>query len=420
VEVIRAQSPAWLARQKASLEFAPDAAKADIWVVTPAEIAQLAGSPAVPDAFTARDSKFAWNSLLPLYREQLCRADGKPVSVPLTGEALVCAYRSDLFTANEAKYAAWQKDKKAAPLRPPLTWTEFHDQAKFFAQANGRPSLPPLPASVEGLDRLFHAIAAPHARRAIRADEDEGKDHLDEVFYFHYDRKGQPRLNTPGFVESLKLLGELRKYAGTDAEALAKGEAVLGVIEAGELAALQRSPAVRDRFGVCAVPGADRFWDFAGNERRPAAINFVPYLGGRGLLAGVNPGAKNAAAAWDLLAELAGPMRSSQTALEPRWGGGPTRSDQMLRDRWDSFGLDSARSHALREAVSRTLLQHGIKNPVLVLRTPDQAERRLALHRALVGEKTLEWAAQQWEELDRKKGKDKAMADYKRSLGLIE
>ncbi|MFO0928935.1 MAG: hypothetical protein U0736_18255 [Gemmataceae bacterium] len=138
--------------------------------------------------------------------------------------------------------------------------------------------------------------------------------------------------------------------------------------------------------------------------------------------------APSAEAAFDLLAELAGPARAGQAALEPRWGGGPVRIDQLLRERWDAFDLDRSRTQALREAVTATLLQHGLKNPALVLRIPDAAAHRdrlvAGLERALAGgtdpAAALAAVAAEWRELDRKKGPGQARTDYRLSVGLLK
>jgi ABC-type glycerol-3-phosphate transport system substrate-binding protein len=155
----------------------------------------------------------------------------------------------------------------------------------------------------------------------------------------------------------------------------------------------------------------------------------VPYLGGAGWLAVVPVTAPHPEAAFDLLAELTGPARSAQAVMEPRWGGGPFRIDQLQRDRWDAFDLDGQRSRDLREAVSRTLWQHGIKNPVLCLRIPDQATHRDRLVSGLqriLGRKegtpkdVLAEVAREWAELDRRKGQGRALADYRLSVGLLQ
>src|SRR5262249_33238624 len=204
--------------------------------------------------------------------------------------------------------------------------------------------------------------------------------------------------------------------------------AVLGLADASCLVALQKDPALRDTFGVCAVPGAGR--DFPrrpGDKRAKEATNAVPYLGGAGWLVGVPKGAGNPEAAFDLLAHLTGPAQNGQIALEPRWGGGPTRLQQLSRERWDAFDLDEARTPALKEALNKELLQHGLKNPALCLRTPDQAPYRAALgeelRAALAGEKDPEKAraqgAARWQRLIDQRGAAKHRAEYRVSLELL-
>src|SRR5262249_48884413 len=140
--------------------------------------------------------------------------------------------------------------------------------------------------------------------------------------------------------------------------------------------------------------------------------NRVPYLGGAGWLACVPSTSKQQEAALDLLADLAGPSRSAQAALEPVRGGGPTRTDQLLRERWDGYDLDRAHTRELKDALNQKLLQHNIKNPVLCLRIPDAAVHRAALvakvRRALLegepAQRALDEVAKDWQALDAKKG----------------
>jgi hypothetical protein len=355
----------------------------------------------------------------------------------------VCVYRADLYANDKVQksYRAFlgenKKERLPRELRAPATWDEFRAQTEFFMRHHplGKPgpSLPPLPADEAALDRLFYTVAASYARRAVPADQPAGADHRALVFAFHYDLEtGSPRVATPGVVAALDLLKRLQacrpgQSRSRPAQALLDGQAVLGVVEASWLVEFQKKPALRDRFGVCQVPGADRYFTPQGSEvRLKDTSNRVPYLGAAGWLACVPKTAAQPEAALDLLADLAGPGRSAQTTLEPRWGG-PVRTDQLLRDTWGSFDLDRARTQALREALAKTLLQHGIKNPLLCLRTPDQAEHRAlmvaGLRSALVEGKSpqeaLDGVAQSWSRLDAKKGKEAQLAAYRISLGLL-
>src|SRR5262249_45774111 len=158
---------------------------------------------------------------------------------------------------------SWQ-DKRNHPflprpirdLRAPPTWEEFAQQAEFFHETDGKPSLPPLPESEGELDRLFFTVAASYARRAASAPhEKRAKDHLDETFSFHSDRRtGDPRIDGPGFVEALALLQRLQRCRpkGTSARpesaAFERGEAVLCLTEATALVDFQKQAALRDRF----------------------------------------------------------------------------------------------------------------------------------------------------------------------------
>jgi multiple sugar transport system substrate-binding protein len=452
--LIRTHSRRWEARQQARVEVAAydpaagpaSAGAADVWVIRPAELPHWAAAgrlTPVPEALAARDGAYEWMSLLPLYREQLLVWDGVAYGLPLLGEAQVCVYRSDLFADPELRKA--YKLFKAArderivkgrgELRAPSTWEQFADLAEFFqgARGKGAPSLPPLPADDLALDRLFYTVAAPHARRAVREEEAAGAGHLDEVFSFHYDLKtGAPRVAGADFRYALSLLGRLQKcrpagVAARPEEAFRDGRAVLCLAEPSWLVEFQKNPALRDRFGICPMPGADRYFDFRGDaeHRLEEGSNRVPYLGEGGWVAVVPRGAGSAEAAFDLLADLSGP--AAGVALEPRWGGGPIRQGQVTRERWDAFDLDGRRTVALREALTRSLLHHRLKNPVVCLRTPDQAPHRAALvaevRACLAGKKepkaALAEAARRWEELDRKRGEKRHREEYRISLGLL-
>jgi multiple sugar transport system substrate-binding protein len=447
-ELVRVQSRAWAGRQEARVEVVVSPAEkpaegADVWVVPPVELPRWAAAGrllTVPPALAERGGKFDWNGLLPLYREQLLAWDKKTFGLPLAGEAPVCVYRADLFASKEhqEKFLAWAAARKSrVEFRPPASWEEFATLAEFFRDhhPSGKPSpsLPALPADPAALDRLYYQVAASFARRAIRSDEDQPADPLAELFAFHYDLKaGTPRVATPGFVAALMLLARLQacRPAGASpdpAKAFLDGNALLAITGASVLTEAQKRPALRDKVGVAAVPGADKYYTPAGAEKSlKEGVNRVPYLGGAGWLGLVTGSSRQPEAAWDLLADLAGPTRAGQAALEPRFGGGPTRAEQVLRERWDSFDLDAARSQALKEAVGRTVMQHGLKNPVVCLRIPEEASHRAvmdaALRRVLLEKadpaKALEGVAKEWMELDLKRGKAAQLEEYRVSLGL--
>jgi multiple sugar transport system substrate-binding protein len=439
--LVRAYGQAWASRHSATLDVQQhDSTKelpatADVWVLRPAELSREAAAGRLlplPESFTGHDTPFAWSDLLPDYRSPLLAWGQTTCAVPLAGEAPLCCYRLDRFSDREA--AAAYRKRFGRDLAPPRTWEQFADIAEFFRDRDGQPSLPPLPADDRGLDRLFWTVAASCARRAVPIDEAAGETHLDDVFSFYYDlNKGTPRIDGPGFVYALELLQRLQacrpaKPVPVPEKAFLDGQGILCLTDACWLAEFQKKPALRDHVGLCAVPGARQYFTPAGEPRRVSDANRVPYLGSSGWLAVVPKTASHPEAAFDFLADLAGPQTSGQMILAPRWGTGPTREEQLRNDRWDAFDLDLPMTNRLRDVLQETLLHRSIKNPLVCLRTPTEAVHREALDaelRRALQEKgtsaaeTLAMAARKWRDLDQKHGVDAHRAEYRLSLGLL-
>lgn len=443
-DVVTRYSRGWASRNGATVEVRPGgvdpgagADGADLRVLPPAELPHWAAQgklhPLPPD-YQSADNPYQWYRLLPLYREKLLVWDRKAYGLPLLGESPLCCYRADLF-ADDRHKSEFAKQSGKAP-GPPATWDDFAALAAYFHEAGRGPSLPPLPADDDDLGREFFAVAATYARRAIPLDQGgaRGDDTAEEEFAFHYDLKtGKPRIDQPGFVQALRLLQRLQKFrpaepAASPAQAFRDGKAVLCLTDATHLHEFQASPAVRDKFGVCRLPGSGFYFDYeTGAKRVTPDDNRVPYLGASGWLAVVPQASAHPEAAFALLAELTGPKVSAEIVQEPRWGGGATRDEHFRSARWDAFDLDPERTVALKEAL-RDTVQYQIRNPVLVLRTPDEAPHRAALAaevRAALADPNADAAqalarvARRWEELDKARGEQRHLADYRISLGLL-
>jgi multiple sugar transport system substrate-binding protein len=437
---VRAYGRAWASRHAATLEillYDPGngpPAEADVWVLSPAELPHHAAAGRllpVPAEYTSRDNPYGWNDLLPLYRVYLLAWDRGIWGLPLLGEAPLCCYRADLLADAGHRDAFRRRFRR--DLEPPATWEQFAQIAEFFRERLGHPSLPPLPAEDCALDRAFYTIAAGYARHAAGDDLAAGADNLDDVFSFHYDLKtGLPRIDRPGFACALDVLRRLQDCRPAGAQdvperAFQKGEAVLCVTDAPWLAVFQHTPQLRDRVGVCRVPGGERWFGFQDGQPHAVDCNRVPYLGGAGWLSVVPAGARRPDSAFEFLAYLSGPQTSGQMAAAPRAGGGPIRDEHLGREHWDSFDLDKAGTDRLKDALQEALKHRGLKNPVLCLRTPRQAAHRAALvaelRAALAGTRkpaeALKEAARRWSELDRTQGLEAHRADYRLSLGLL-
>ncbi len=438
--VIDRHARGWASRHKAAFELVPygdadgpgSVSGADVWVIPPWEMPRHAAAGEllpVPDALRERGHAYGWDELLPVYREKLLVWDRKAYALPLLGHAPLAFYRSDLF-GDPTRQDAFLK-KHGRNLAPPSTWQEVAEVAEFF-HGPDRPGLPPLPEDDDALDREFHAVAVPFARRAER--EGGGTAPRDAaVFSFHFDLEtGAPRVQAPGFVESLRLLQQLRAYRPTaarrePAEAFLEGKAAYCLADTTWVERFRKSAAVGGKFGVCRAPGSGRVFGYDNGVAEAAdGGNFVPYLGAGGWIAVVPRGAPHPEAAFALLEELSGPETSRLIVLEPEWGGGATRTGHFenAAAAWAGFGLSERELQRMNQALRQTLAPPGLKNPVVRLRTPSQrayhraltAEVRSALAKGADPAAALEAVARRWRELD--KDNPSRQEEYRLSLSL--
>jgi ABC-type glycerol-3-phosphate transport system substrate-binding protein len=418
--------------------------KADVWVLPAADMPRWAAAgdlEPIPWDLVSPETSYDWKDLLPIQkaRVKFVRDSGEqgpnkkpdkeeewPIllvwnrvayALPLIGDAPVCCYRTDWLSNHIPKKVV----EKVDPREGPKTWDDYERIA-----ASAKPSLPPLPSDDAELEREFYMIASTYARQAVP----EGAGSSENDLAFHYDLStGKPRIDSPGFVEALKLLQRLQAHraaGGQPVEAFRKGEAALCLVQAWQLPALQdRGSLVKDRFGICGVPGTGPRIATRGDA------NVVPYLGSATWVGVVPRQPSSRDAAFALLADLSGRETSGQIVLDvqpgSRWAGGVVRLKQLTDSwRWDAFDLDKQRTGDLKKHLQETLVHPRLRNPVLCLRIPGQKERQKALvqglRQALTGggdaQKTLTHVAQEWTALDEKAGKQKTMHDYRISIGL--
>jgi ABC-type glycerol-3-phosphate transport system substrate-binding protein len=387
----------------------------------------------VPAAIRSLDHSFQWTGVLPAYREQLIEWGGQAQAVPLAGDGYVIVYRADRL-AEATFVTAFHKTFGRNPAAP-TTWEEFADLAVAFAALDGRPSLP-APAGADVAD-LFFRVAACHDRPAMA--DPNAKAAPAPSFQFDL-TTGDPRFDAPGFAAAANWLARLAEKkcfppvapdgpASDPAAALAKGDAALAVVSLGQLAGLRPKDGgpVPARFGLAALPGTRTFTDPAKGTLVPAAApNYIPYYAG-GRLGVVRTRCANAEAAFDLLAELGGPVRSLEILGTPGLGAGPFRVSHLERDRlavWYGYGFDAERSKQLQDAL-RQYVRSEVKAPVFGLRGPD--------HGALSGAAATELAkllggtrpddalgrlTAAWKQIDEKTPKDTRLRWRKLAAGV--
>ena len=171
--VLTRYSRGWASRTGAEIrvkraEMTPGmepAAQADVWVIRSATLpfwVEAGQLQPVPNSIASMGRSPGWQDLLSIYKDRLLKWKGQMYALPLLGEAPLCFYRSDLL--GEAQHRQAFRTQYHRELAPPTTWEEFADIAEYFYRhrLKGRsgPSLPPLPESVDDLDREFHTLAA--------------------------------------------------------------------------------------------------------------------------------------------------------------------------------------------------------------------------------------------------------------------
>jgi multiple sugar transport system substrate-binding protein len=444
--VVERYGRGWATREGVRLEVAaydpssgPEVGGADLWLVGPAALGRWATADQLtplPEEYTQGrqrgggegQPRYDWAGLMPLYRERLLRWADNVYALPVLGESPVCFYRPDLF-ADPGHKAAF-RDKYRRDLTPPATWEDYAEVAEFFTDRLGsKPTLPPL-GSDDEIDREFYSIAASCVvRPSSGANLPSDRDARAEVFSFHCNfADGNPRIASPGFVYALEMMRRLQACRGPAdgkpaPEALAEGKAVLCLADASWIRRFQTS-AAKPAFALCRVPGSKVVFDFAtGQKEAVTGGNYVPYLGAGGCLGVVPRTAAQAEAAFALLAELSGPEVSRQILIEPDWGGGAFRREQLgAATGWSSFGLNQAQTTDLLQALQQTLAHPGLGNPATRLRLPQEAAYRKALleevRPVLAGKKdpaeALKAVEARWQALE----PTGRRAEYAHSLGL--
>jgi hypothetical protein len=153
----------------------------------------------------------------------------------------------------------------------------------------------------------------------------------------------------------------------------------------------------------------------------------MPYLGAEGYVCVVPKAGANGDTVFALLAELCSRETSQQLVLDPQFGGGAVRRDQLAGDGgWQGFGLGKQQTPDLVKALRESLTHAAVTNPVLRLRTPRQRdyqavmvrELRAALEQDKDALSALTAVAQAWERLDAQLPPGEARAQYRMSLGL--
>lgn len=363
--------------------------------------------------------------LMSSYRDRILAWGGKTYGVPYDGDAHNVYYRHDLFTdpQNQADFKAKYGYDLPIPIK---TWDQYRDIAEFF---NGK--------TVDG--QTIYGAGTAFKRKAqsywtylgLAASYAKAPD--DPGYFFDTDTM-DARINNPGFVEALNLYVALSKLGPPDVinwdvgdirANFPAGRLALGIDwgDVGPLCVDPNSSIVQGKWGTMLEPGVDKYWDSKA-QQWVEKYNQAPYLAFGGWIQSVAKDTKNEACALDFAAFMGNQNMSQLLVTYPGSGVNPHFfSDLNSLEPWIKIGMSESEAKEYLDVI-----QNIINSPAAVvdLRITGAAEYFDALDtqlaRAVAGEATpqeaLDEAANQWNAITDRLGRDQQETQYRQMLGL--
>ncbi|EGV33158.1 extracellular solute-binding protein family 1 [Thiorhodococcus drewsii AZ1] len=368
--------------------------------------------------------------IYPVYRDALMRWRNRVMALTIDGDLHLGAYRRDLFADPEARTAfaaAYGRD-----LAPPSTWSQYREIAAFFSGrsgSDGQPLAGTLEAYARGGQRIWYLFS--HA-----AAYTNHPDHPGAMFFDP--ETMTPAIGNPGWVRALTEFLALRHagpadVASLDSEAVrtrfAAGQASMDIdwADTGVLAgALQggAASAVAGQVGFFALPGSEEVWNPATRswDRLPAPRS-VTFLAFGGWIGVVPASSTNIDQAWDYLAWLASPEHSTEDVLDGTSGINPYRPSQLADPQpWRKLlGEQQADDYlrVLRMSLTANTIARDLRLPgyrAYIAALEDQLDRVMAGE--ISPEAGLAAAAEDWESLTDRLGRQAQRRYYRQAMGL--
>jgi len=368
-----------------------------------------------------------WDTVLPAIKREMY-VKGKRYTVPLDGDVLMGYYRTDAFADPDAQ-SAFKSEFKYA-LKPPETWTEFKDIAKFFTGRTWGGSRKSGFGVLECMKP--HDLTAWYVlNRSACYSAFPGKPGS-----FYFDKATmKPHVNNPGFVRGLTEFIEMRKY-GPDSMLTYGGGDLRGNYVSGEyalandwgdigvLAQDETRSTVKGKLGYYLTPGT---YDVYDNDARRwvhfSSVQHAPFMGWGGWQGAVTKKSHAQAAAFSFLAYLDSPANSLYGVTLPATARNPYHSDQFAPAKWTNALIRYKDPEPYLSAIKASL-QHPNAQPDL--RIPQTGRYYQVLDRyvqqALVGsmtpKATLDAVAAEWEHITDQAGRSQQRDYYLSMYGL--
>jgi multiple sugar transport system substrate-binding protein len=397
----------------------------DIYVAISMWSGTLLGGGHIEPVPEAIKQKIDWEDVLPTYRNTVLSWNNVAYGLPYDGDCINLYYRKDLFA--DPEYRARFKQKYQYDLAPPATWKAYRDIAEFFTgwdwNGDGKPDYGLAGNRVKGdISMLqFFAQAAAHAKHPD-----------DPAYYFDRDTL-KPRINNPGFVRALEIWIDTRKFgppgmanfAGHDVRnSFVSGQTAMAIDWADMGVHAVNSPAsvIKDKIGYSQLPGSNEVFNSATGQwdERP---NQVSSISGSWTFF-VSKASKHKALAFEFAAHMTSKELTKKLTAMSGTAVNPSRRSHFDDPAsWNQSGFSTASAKAYLEEITKSL---GNPNVVYDLTIPGAGEYYRAfdesVHQAVKGElkpqQALDQAAEKWEKITDRLGREQQIADYKASLNV--
>lgn len=369
--------------------------------------------------------KIDWQDVLPIYKNNVLSWNNIAYGLPYDGDCINLYYRRDIF-ANQSYQQRFQK-QFGYKLQPPKTWQQYRDIAQFFHgwdwDKDGKKNYGIAELRIKGDVAMLQFFARAAAY---------GKHPQDRAYFFDPDTM-KPRIHTPPFARALQEYIEIMKYgppniskfAGHDVRnAFVTGKVIMAIdwADLGIYAVNNPASTVHDKVGYSQLPGTNQVY-YSPAKQWQTKFNQVSSISGNWMFF-INKNSKNKKLAFSFAAHMTSPQLTKELVATSGNAVNPSRYSHFKDpSHWqkNGFSTDSA-SRYLKE-ITKSLANTNVVYDITIpgagdyYHTLDEAVYS-AIEGKMSAQVALEQAADKWQKITDKLGRDRQIQFYRSSLNL--
>jgi multiple sugar transport system substrate-binding protein len=349
---------------------------------------------------------------------------GKQIAMPVDGDNQLMYYRRDII--NNKKLGKEFQKKMGHPLRPPQTWDEFMNIARFFG--DGKHGIHGVAEAYKHGGQAFWYYMSNCVAHCSIPGEKGG------LFFDPSNLK--PLINDPGHIRGMQNYAEAVKYgppgminfdSNEVRQRFAHGEAVLGIDwdDTPIIGELQKDTKVKGKIGSALLPGTHQVWDYKKHKWvTMSKLNRPPWLAFGGWAGVISKKAHNIPLAYKYLSFIASPAFSLKMVTAANSGMNPYRLSHFSHvGAWKRAGYPepdlNQYLHAMRQS---DLSSQAVQDMRLPGAAAFQDATEVAAQKVVSGQSSakaaLDELANKWNTINNQKGMSKQLAAYKASLNI--